>query len=214
MSLDPKAKEWSFLSKSSYLNLSQINLQMAEGHVLPNGATFCRTQGRWFFLNYQHLYHVLNETVSDEIAISIIRLVLDLSFERHGALLAVLDNASCVGQVITDHTDHRRVNIDLRKTVSGLNLLMWPQRQVVFAACKSDGALILTRQGAVADVACMIGDPSSEALKKAGFESIQRYAGARSTAAWNSSIYGTAIKISEDGPITMFRHGKVVASLG
>lgn len=34
MSLDPKAKEWSFLSKSSYLNLSQINLQMAEGHDL------------------------------------------------------------------------------------------------------------------------------------------------------------------------------------
>jgi len=34
MSLDPKAKEWSFLSRSSYINLSQINLQMAEGHVL------------------------------------------------------------------------------------------------------------------------------------------------------------------------------------
>ena len=33
MSLDPKAKEWCFLSRSSYINLSQISLQMAESHV-------------------------------------------------------------------------------------------------------------------------------------------------------------------------------------
>ena len=33
MSLDPKAKEWSFLSTSSCPNLSQNSLQMAESHV-------------------------------------------------------------------------------------------------------------------------------------------------------------------------------------
>jgi len=35
MSLDPKAKEWSFLSRSSCLKLNQISLQMAESHVIP-----------------------------------------------------------------------------------------------------------------------------------------------------------------------------------
>ena len=33
MSLDPKAKEWSFLSRSSCLKLNQISFQMAESHV-------------------------------------------------------------------------------------------------------------------------------------------------------------------------------------
>lgn len=33
MLLDPKAKEWSFFSRSSCLKLSQISLQMAESHV-------------------------------------------------------------------------------------------------------------------------------------------------------------------------------------
>jgi len=35
MSLDPKAKEWSFLSRSSCLKLNQISFQMAESHVIP-----------------------------------------------------------------------------------------------------------------------------------------------------------------------------------
>jgi len=34
MSVDPKAKEWSFLSRSRCLKLTQISLQMAESHVL------------------------------------------------------------------------------------------------------------------------------------------------------------------------------------
>jgi len=32
MSLDPKAKEWSFLSRSSCLKLNQNSFQMAESH--------------------------------------------------------------------------------------------------------------------------------------------------------------------------------------
>ena len=34
MSLDPKAKEWSFLSRSNCLKFSQISLPMAESHVI------------------------------------------------------------------------------------------------------------------------------------------------------------------------------------
>ena len=33
--MDPKAKEWSFLSRSSCLKLNQISYQMAESHVIP-----------------------------------------------------------------------------------------------------------------------------------------------------------------------------------
>lgn len=36
----------------------------------------------------------------------------------------------------------------------------------------------------------------------------------RTTAAWNASIYGIGIKISEDGPISIFRHSKLISKIG
>ena len=47
MSLDPKAKEWSFLSRSSCLNLSQLSFHMAESDViafLVSSACFAKTE--------------------------------------------------------------------------------------------------------------------------------------------------------------------------
>jgi DNA integrity scanning protein DisA with diadenylate cyclase activity len=60
----------------------------------------------------------------------------------------------------------------------------------------------------------MIGQPTDTKLKQAGLAKLERFSGARSTAAWNASIYGIAIKVSEDGPISIFRQGKLIAQIG
>jgi hypothetical protein len=43
---------------------------------------------------------------------------------------------------------------------------------------------------------------------------LKRFSGARSTAAWNASLYGIAIKVSEDGPINIYRYGKLKSHIG
>lgn len=76
------------------------------------------------------------------------------------------------------------------------------------------GALVIDKKGKVIDVACMISDPSDEELRSNGLSSRERFSGARSTAAWNASIFGLALKVSEDGPVTVYRKGKRVLQIG
>jgi hypothetical protein len=43
---------------------------------------------------------------------------------------------------------------------------------------------------------------------------LKSYPGARSTAARNCSVYGVAIKVSHDGPISIFEGGRLKLELG
>jgi hypothetical protein len=60
----------------------------------------------------------------------------------------------------------------------------------------------------------LLGEPSLASLRATGHADLRRFPGARTTAAWNASIHGLALKVSEDGPITVFRHGRVVGQMG
>ncbi|MCG9628992.1 hypothetical protein L1D34_29755, partial [Vibrio mediterranei] len=57
--------------------------------LLPSGAIFQKTQGRWHYLNYNHVLNALAGFVCKELAIAVLRLALDLSYERHGALIVI-----------------------------------------------------------------------------------------------------------------------------
>jgi hypothetical protein len=59
----------------------------------------------------------------------------------------------------------------------------------------------------------MIGEPSQTVLSACGVSKLVRFPCARSTAAWNASLYGLAIKVSEDGPITMYKSGNLVGQM-
>ncbi|MDO6421543.1 diadenylate cyclase [Saccharophagus degradans] len=182
--------------------------------LLPNGAIFQKTQGRWHYLNYNHILNVLSGFVSQELAVAILRLALDLSYERYGALIVIPDSQDNVGNIVPDHTQKQKANRPLRESIARLNILAWPHRQIIMASAKSDGALILSNNGSVLDVACMIGEPGISELNSCGIQHLKRFSGARSTAAWNASIQGVSIKVSEDGPITIYRHGNLVAQVG
>jgi hypothetical protein len=181
--------------------------------IMPNGAIFLNSQGRWRYLNYEAIIPALTSHVSEDLAVALIRSAVDLSFERHGALFCVLDKADEAPNVVPDHSN-KKANITLRESVRGLNLLEWNERQVIVSAATIDGAIVLDSAGEVIDAACMIGDPSSGRIGTLGFAELMRGAGARETAAWNASIYGLSIKVSEDGPISVYKYGKLVAVVG
>lgn len=182
--------------------------------ILPNRATFYKTQGRWHYLNYSNIQKVLSELYKEEIASAILRLSLNLSFKRHGALILIPDRNEDTLEIIPDHNQRKRVNSTLRGTINGLNICDKTQRKIIMSSAKIDGSLVVSADGQVLDVSCMIGQPTKERLAELNITKLERFPGARSTAAWNASIYGTALKISEDGPITIFRHGKLIAQVG
>lgn len=183
--------------------------------ILGNGIVFQRTQGRWHYLNYLIAHNVLCSKLSDRLAIAVLRAALDLSFERAGALLCIPDRQDHLAALVSDHASAKRPNRILRESLRGLNITKWNERQVITAAATTDGSTVLSRQGRLLDIACMIAKPSPDRLLHiTGSSEGKTFTGARSTAAWNASLYGLALKISEDGPITIYYRGEEVHRLG
>lgn len=182
--------------------------------VLPSGAVFVKSQGRWQYQNFRAFQALLSEYVSSDIARPILRLMLDLSYSRSGALFSIPAESSEIEELVPDHKHAQRANLALRASVSGLSVDSAAHRRILLAAAAIDGALVVSSSGTVLDVACMIGEPGEAALQRAGHSQLSRFPGARSTAAWNSSIFGVGIKVSEDGPISVFSRGQLVGQLG
>jgi hypothetical protein len=182
--------------------------------LLPQGATFLKHQGRWRYINYKWLKDIIYSVVSESVGEAIIRIVLDASFDRVGCLIAVLDDQQDIGKSIRDHTDVNRPNHELRSFIKGLSATERSHWQIIRATAAIDGATIFSKTGLVLDAACMVGDPSPEDCHRVNQAALRRFSGARSTAGWNISIFGLSVKVSEDGPITVFQHGNIVLEMG
>jgi hypothetical protein len=181
--------------------------------VLPNDGMFVRAQGRWQYLNYSSFRDVLRRYIFKTVVDSAFRLVLDLSFQRRGALLCFLEDSAMVSRAVPDHSQQNRPNDALRRSGTYLDIKKAEHRQILLATASVDGAMVFSKGGKVLDSACMIGEPDSAVLSKCEYTQLQRFPGARSTAAWNASMYGLAIKVSEDGPVSVYKSGKLVGQM-
>jgi len=180
--------------------------------VNPN-ASFVMTQGRWHYRNYRYFSSLLAENLEAKISAYILQLIVDLSHGRHGALICVPFNATDIKKLVADHELAGRANQALRQTASLLRIEDESHRKILHAAAGIDGAIIISTSGAVLDVACMIQNREDSEITALGVRRVV-FPGARSNAAWNASLSGIAIKVSEDGPVTFFRKGQLVAQIG
>jgi DNA integrity scanning protein DisA with diadenylate cyclase activity len=181
--------------------------------VLPSGAVFVKSQGSWQYLNYAAFQALLSAHVSEQIARAVLQLAVDLSFAPHGALLC-LPTTTSIAELVPDHLNPRRPNHSLRQAATNISFDSPEQVSALRAIAGADGAVVIRSDGRVVDAACMIGEPTDAALKSSGISSLRRFEGARSTAAWNASVYGIAIKVSDDGPISLFHKGQLLGQIG
>lgn len=182
--------------------------------LLPDGSSFVKSQGYWRFSSSQALKATLATLVEPFVETQLLRTIFDLSYEAKGALFCIPDAPQSIAQLVPDFSSPTRSNGTLRATSQKLSLAQPGHGTMIKNIATIDGAVILNRHGTLLDAACMIGDPSPEALAQIGLTSPLRFPGARSTAAWNASVRGTAIKVSEDGPISVFRHGHLLLQIG
>ena len=182
--------------------------------LFPSGATFVKSQGRWRLFNYQAFTELLESLPPKDVAFSLRRIVLDLSFERRGGLVVILPDEKNISKLVPDHGNSEKANRALRNFAKKLEVTNSSHRRVLSSGTAIDGAIVLSKDGRVLDIACMIGEPTKADCLAVDKSALQRFPGARSTAAWNASVYGISIKVSSDGPITIFQHGNVIFEMG
>jgi hypothetical protein len=182
--------------------------------VLPNGTAFVKSQGEWRYPTWRILRDILEQRLGAEIGAQVLAQVVSASYNRRGSLYVFLDDGVHPSDVVADHNRPERSASVLRSTLAGRSIRRPGQRKVMEAASRIDGAIILNNRGRFVDVASMVGEPQPEALASAGLEALQRFGGARSTAAWNASVHGLAIKVSDDGPVDAYEYGQLVFHSG
>lgn len=182
--------------------------------VLPTGDVFQKTQGRWHYLNYEKIFLILSSHYDTHLSKSIVQTILSLSYEHQGALICILNSSKDIHKIVSDHKKIGRSNSVLRSSLAGLSITQRHHRQIISSAARVDGAVVLGSNGKVLDVACMIVDPELKDVKAKGHSKIKRLPGARTTAAWKASLYGIAIKVSEDGPVTVYKDGNLIEQIG
>ena len=178
--------------------------------ALPSGATFVNSKGLWRYQNWSPLKQVLSRHCRPEAVENVMQLVRSSSYSHHGALFVILPIGGDVLGVIPDHGALGRSAETLRATVEGIQISDPLAVRLLDVASRIDGAVVLDERGGVIDVASMVAEPSIDALSRAGHCQLRRFSGARSTAAWNASIQGLAIKVSDDGPIDVYERGHQV----
>ncbi|AMU23400.1 hypothetical protein [Mycobacteroides abscessus] len=182
--------------------------------VLPNGTAFVKSQGEWRYPTWRTLRDLLVRRLGAEVGPQILAQVVSASYKRRGSLYVFLDNGVDPSEMVADHNRPERSASILRSTLTGRGIRSSRQRRVVNAASRIDGAIIFDSRGYIVDVATMVGEPLPEALAAAGIDGLQRFGGARSTAAWNASVHGLAIKVSDDGPVDAYEYGQLVFHSG
>ena len=181
--------------------------------VLPNGTAFVKSQGEWRYPTWRFLRDILERRLGAEIGAQILAQVVSASYKRRGSLYVFLDDGVHPSEVVADHDRPERSTSVLRSTLAGRSIRHARQRKAMDAASRIDGAIIFDSRGRIVDVASMVGEPQPKALASAGL-ALQRFGGARSTAAWNASVYGLAIKVSDDGPVDAYEYGQLVFHSG
>lgn len=181
---------------------------------LGNGMAFLRRRSQWQYFDMHRVERLLVPHLAPALIHALLRLALDASFDRRGALFGILEDPSMLRELVPDQARSTRSNKGLRELVAGLDAIDPAHRSLVRNAAMIDGAVFLDSRGIVLDAACIAVEPTQARREALGVTRWPSHAGARTTAARNISVHGVAIKVSEDGPISVFLKGAMIIEIG
>ncbi len=143
----------------------------------------------------------------DRVIVALYRVALELALRRSGGLLVVASSREGGRKLVVSKGDllgssrrlaeERRLDASLTRRV-----VHRTDRRIVADLASIDGALIVDPTGRLIAYGAMVRSSSSTSTQ-----------GARSRAAVAASRLGLAMKVSSDGGISVYRHGKLVVSL-
>ncbi len=168
--------------------------------------------GKWRLVDARHRYGLWKAAIGNaELAERLFSVALNLTESRRGALFAVLDDREAANQLVSqpdllDHFNHD----DLADGITSKDQLHYLLRDksildvpptVLENIARIDGAVVLCPDANLLAFGAILHHHSTEEALNRTVE------GGRTTAAIAASHYGTVLKISEDGLISMYRGG-------
>ena len=168
--------------------------------------------GKWRLVDARHRYGLWKKAIGNAaLAERLFAVALNLTESRRGALFVVLDNKESVSQLVSqpdllDHLNHD----DWMDGVTSKDQLHYLLRDksvldvpstVLENIARIDGAVVLCPDANLLAFGAILHHHSTEEALNRTVE------GGRTTAAIAASQYGTVLKISEDGLISMYRGG-------
>jgi hypothetical protein len=176
----------------------------SETDVMYGSGDFFRwRKGSWTLIEFSRLISLFRECLlSGDTARLLAEVVLRTSASRHGALILLL-MPDCEAPSFVRHIDNTEVGKVLRAKLLNLRVEDAYQTGVFYSALTSDGLTVIDQEGIVRD--------SGALIDLRGVTS--GIGGGRTAAAESASNYGIAVKISEDGPIHIWRSGKLILQL-
>lgn len=169
-----------------------------------------RRGGHWRAIPFASLTAGLGALAgSATVAGLVVRAALLASLEGEGAILAVAEDAAAVASMVEDKDRYDLVHHHLAEgpgsKESRLHQVVdadHPDVETLLRLAVIDGATIVDRQGRLVAYGAVVRSEASQAE------------GARTAAARNLSRAALlVVKVSEDGPVTVFRHGAELAAV-
>lgn len=165
--------------------------------------TFQWDRSVWRLKDISHLENLLSEYGVDiSFAKLLVSVIFSLSELRHGTLILISDN-SCkpdvIGKIDTSPLGNALCDIALNSEFS-----YCVECKMAIGLLSSDGLTTFDKTGK------LIGCGEIIDLTKASKTTMQYAGGGRSQAACAASAFGITIKVSEDGPISLFYQAKKI----
>jgi hypothetical protein len=169
--------------------------------------------GKWRLVDARHRYELWKKAIGNgQLAERLFSVALNMVEGRRGALFVVLDKAGSAQALVSqaDLLDH--LNSDgLEQGITSKDQLHYLLRDrslldvpetVLENIARIDGAVVMCGDGNLLAFGAILHHQSSEEALNRTIE------GGRTTAALTASRYGTVLKISEDGLMSMYRDGQ------
>ena len=161
-------------------------------------------RGRWTLLELARVASLFAEHLnSPDTAKLLCEIVVGIAAIRHGALILLSDHTSEEIGIIR-RIDDTEIGKLLRERLLNLQVLEAYHRGVFTAAVTSDGMTVIDSAGVVMDSGALVDLAGATAPGGGG----------RTAAAQSASRHGLVIKISEDGPIQLWRNGEQLMQIG
>ena len=172
-----------------------INSGVGEQILITSKAVLKWVGGQWTRLSHSSVYQLLPPSYPNELKNLLLDIVGQLSQQHVGALIVLPEDLDGLLKTCA-------LGLSQRLNGAGLLKLSPATRGFFQRLCAIDGAVILSSDATVVDAGVIVNIPPGSPAE-----------GARSTAAQAASKFGIAIKVSHDGPITVYRSGQRVASI-
>lgn len=212
----PPAKKYAYHARATLCggHICLILTPNGEIKIYSDGVPIFRfIEGKWRLVDARHRYALWKNAIGNaELADRIFSVALNLTEGRRGALFVVLEKPETARDLVSqpdllepfDHDGPQEGTASkdqLHYLLRDRSILDVPST-VLENIARIDGAVVLGGDGNLLAFGAILHHHSSEETLSRTVE------GGRTTAAITASHYGTVLKISEDGLISMYRGGQ------